>query len=211
METSGVVRLLSYLAVAVVVYGAAVQLLFWRIPRRRHWVPGIVVALAGALTATALVLRLWPTTPLFGELVAAALGSLGFVFAAVKVGTPASVVLTIDTAIDSGHLEEFAREGFEAPFVWPYFLAVEKYGSVIWELQGVAGTEVVVEFPKDETPFGTDRNGEPRFRFEGTVPGRIVASPTLRAGTGSYTIKKTTPEGAEVLGDPGWGIPRRKD
>lgn len=211
METSGVVRLLAYLAVAVVVYGAAVQLLFWRIPRRRHWVPGLVVAFAGALTAVALVSRLWPTTPLLGELVAAGLGALGFVFAAVKVGTPGSVVLTIDTAIDSGHLEEFAREGFEAPFVWPYFLAVEKYGSVIWELRGVDGTEVVVEFPKDETPFGVDRDGEPRFRFEGTVPGRIVASPTLRAGTGSYTIKKTTPEGAEVLGDPGWGIPRRKD
>jgi len=210
METNQAMHFGSLLVIALIVYGVAAQLLFWRVPRHRHFVPGLVVSASGALVASLVVAQFWPETPLFGHLFAGALGSLGFVFAAVKVGTPASVTITIDTAIDSGHLDAFRAEGYEPPFAWPYHFAVEKYGTVIWELRGAEGTKVEIEFPADNSPFGNDRNGKPRSVFKGVVPGRIIASPTIRPSAGSYVIKKTTPEGAEVLGDPSWSIPRRK-
>jgi hypothetical protein len=127
-------------------------------------------------------------------------------------GTPGSVVLTIDTEGVSGHGTELAREGFAAPFVWPYHFNVEKYGSVVFDLVGKPGTVVTVEFPPEKTPFGNDRNGKPRATFTETVPGRINASPTILSGRGKYLIRMQDPTTRAVtVNDPTWDVPRKKD
>ena len=208
-QSNSIVQFGLYVVVAIVVYAAAVQLAFWQMPRRRHWGPGVVVSLSGALVGVLIVGALWPQTPMFGVLFGAALGALGFVFAAVKVGTPASVVLSVNCDVDT-ELEKALHDGGDKPpFVWPYHLAIEKQGSVIWELCGKPGTTVVIEFPEDNTPFGCDASGKPRTRFEGQVPGRIVAAPTTTPGRGEYTVKMIAPDGAASVGDPSWDLPRR--
>lgn len=198
------------LVVAFVVYILAVRLLFWQVPRRHHVFLGTLVAFLGTLLGRGLVERFGGAAPI--EIAGAALGALALVFVAVKVGTPGSVVLTIDTDDPSGHASELAREGFAAPFVWPYHFNVEKYGSVVFDLMGKAGTVVTVEFPPDNTPFGKDREGKPRTTFTGTVPGRIIASPTLVPSRGKYRIQKKDPAtGAVVVNDPTWDVPTKKD
>jgi hypothetical protein len=145
------------------------------------------------------------------ELLGSALGSLAFVFAAVKAGTPASVVLTVDTEGVPEADDGLSREGFRAPFVWPPHFNVEKYGSVVFELVGKPGTEVEIEFPAN-TPFGKDRNGRARRVFTGKVPDRINASPVLVPGRGKYVVRKKDPvTGETMVNDPTWDTPRRKD
>jgi len=196
------------LVVAFVIYILAVHLLFWQLPRRQHVFLGTLVAFIGALLGRGLFAGFGGGGPL--EVLGAALGALALVFIAVKVGTPGSVVLTIDTEGLSGHAEELSREGFAAPFVWPYHFNVEKYGSVVFELVGKPGTIVTVEFPPDSTPFGKDREGKPRSSFTGTVPGRINASPTVSPSRGKYVIRKKDPVTGEVIvNDPTWDVPRR--
>lgn len=198
------------LVVACVIYVLAVQLLFWQMPRRRHVFLGTLVAFIGALLGRGLFSGFGGGFLL--EVVGAALGALALIFVSVKVGTPGSVVLTIDTEGLSGHTDELSREGFAAPFVWPYHFNVEKYGSVVFDLVGKPGTIVTVEFPPDNTPFGMDREGKPRAIFTGTVPGRINASPTLVPSRGKYLIRKKDPDtGETIVNDPSWDTPRRND
>jgi hypothetical protein len=210
VERNLLVTLILYLVVAFAVYSLAVQVFFWQLPRRKHVVPGTLVAFFGAIVGAGLFARLPVGAPLV--LVGAALGALGFIFVAVKTGTPGSVVLTVDTEGVSGETDKLAAEGFQVPFVWPYHFSVEKYGTVIFELLGKPGTEVTIEFPPNNTPFGKDRGGKPRATFTGTVPGRIIASPTISPGRGKYTIRKKDPDTGEVIvNDPTWGTPWRKD
>jgi hypothetical protein len=198
------------LVIAYVIYNIAVQLLFWQVPRRKHVFLGTLVAFIGALLGRGLFAGFGGGAPL--EFLGAALGALALVFIAVKVGTPASVVLTIDTEGVSGHADELAREGFAAPFVWPYHFNVEKYGSVVFDLVGKPGTIVTVEFPPDNTPFGKDRDGKPRTSFTGTVPGQINASPAIVPSRGRYLIRTKGPNTDEVIeNDPTWDVPRRND
>jgi hypothetical protein len=195
---------------AIGVYLFSVHVLFWQVPRRHHIFLGALVAFAGTLFGRGLFERVGAGETL--EPLGAALGALALVFIAVKIGTPGSVVLTIDTDGVSGHAQELAREGFAAPFVWPYHFNVEKYGTVVFDLVGKPGTVVTVEFPQDNTPFGKDKEGKPRARFTGTVPGRINASPALMPSRGKYLIHKKDPDTGEVVvNDPTWDIPRRKD
>ncbi|MGH9334309.1 MAG: hypothetical protein ACRD21_11230, partial [Vicinamibacteria bacterium] len=183
----------------------------WQVPRRKHVFLGTLIAFVGAVIGAGLFARV-PGGGFAVEVLGAALGALALVFAAVKVGTPGSVVLTIETDGVTGHAGEFAREGFAAPFVWPYHFNVEKYGTVVFELTGKPGTEVTIEFPPDNTPFGTDPEGKPRSSFAGVVPGRINASPTVKPSRGKYLIRKKDPDtGTIVVNDPTWDLPRRKD
>ncbi len=210
MERNLLVPVALDLIIAFVVYLLALQLLFWQVPRRRHVVLGVLVAFVGALLGRGLFERFAGGASL--ESLGAALGALTLVFIAVKVGTPGSVVLTIDTDGVTGHAQELARQGFAPPFVWPYHFNVEKYGSVVFDLVGKPGTIVTVEFPPDNTPFGKDREGKPRSSFTGTVPGRINASPTLVPSRGKYLIRKKDPDTGEVIvNDPSWDTPRRND
>jgi len=198
------------LVIAVVVYRVAVELLFWQMPRRKHVVLGTLVAFIGTLLGRSLFGGFSGGAPV--EYLGGVLGAFALVFIAVKVGTPGSVVLTIDTEGVSGHADELAREGFAAPFVWPYHFNVEKYGSVIFDLIGKPGTIVTVEFPPDKTPFGKDREGKPRASFSGTVPGRINASPVVVPSRGRYLITKKDPgTKQEIANDPSWDTPRRND
>jgi hypothetical protein len=198
------------LVIAFGVYILAVHLLFWQVPRRKHVSLGTLVAFVGTLLGRGLFAGFGGGAPL--ETLGAALGALTLVFVAVKVGTPASVVLTIDVDGVSGHANELAREGFAAPFVWPHHFNVEKFGSVVFELVGKPGTIVTVEFPPDNTPFGKDREGKPRTTFTGTVPGRINASPVIAPSRGKYLIRKKDPDTGEVIvNDPTWDTPRRND
>lgn len=208
METRIVLSLVEDLIVAVVVYALAVRLAFWRIPRARHWGPGVLVAFFGAVVGGALLGPLGNA----GEVLGAVLGALGLVFVAVKTGTPASVVLTVDCEGVSGDVGELERSGQKAPFIWPYHFSVEKLGHVSFELVGEPGTEVTLSFPPESTPFGRDREGKPRATFTGTVPGTINASPVVRPGQGKFTVTKRNPKtGETVVNDPSWSIPRRKE
>lgn len=208
MEVNVAPMLVRTLIVAVVVYALAVRLAYWRIPRSRHWGPGTLVAWLGALFGTLVFGPLGMGPGLLG----AVLGALAFVFSAVKVGTPASVVLTVDTEGVSGDVKELEAAGQRAPFVWPYHFSVEKYGHVSFELVGEPGTEVTLDFPPETTPFGRDRAGEPRTRFDGVVPGTISASPVVRPGQGKFTVTKRNPKtGETVVNDPTWSVPRRKE
>jgi hypothetical protein len=210
VERSLLVPVALDLILAFVVYLLAVQLFFWQVPRRHHVFLGGLIAFVGALLGRALFERLGTGTAV--EPLGAALGALALVFIAVKIGTPGSVVLTIDTDGVSGHAQELAREGFAAPFVWPNHFNVEKYGSVVFDLVGKPGTLVTIEFPPDNSPFGKDKEGRPRASFSGTVPGRINASPVLVPSRGKYLIRKKDPDTGEVIvNDPTWDIPRRKD
>jgi hypothetical protein len=204
--------LVVHLVVAIVVYALAVQLAFWQIPRRKHALPGTLVAFLGSIVGWELFARF--AGGVSTELLGSALGALAFVFAAVKVGTPASVVLTVDTEGASGserERRELRREGFHAPFVWPPHFSVEKYGTVVFELVGKTGTEVEIEFP-DNTPFGSDGEGKPRRVFAARVPARINASPVLVPGRGKYVVRKKDPDtGETIVNDPTWDTPRRKD
>jgi hypothetical protein len=198
------------LAVGFVVYVLAVRALFWQMPRRRHVGLGTLVAFLGAVSGRGLFAGFGGGAPI--EMLGAALGALALVFIAVKLGTPGSVVLTIDTEGVVGQGDALSRQGFAAPFVWPYHFNVEKYGSVIFDLVGKPGTIVTVEFPPDNTPFGKDREGKPRASFTGTVPGRINASPTVTPSRGKYVIRMKDPDtGKEVVNDPTWDTPRRND
>jgi hypothetical protein len=210
VERNLLVTLVLDLVVAFAVYSLAVQLFYWQLPRRKHVAPGTILAFLGAIVGSGLFAR-FPGGPVM-TLVGAALGALALIFAAVKTGTPGSVVLTVDTEGVSGDTDKIAAEGFQIPFVWPSHFSVEKFGTVIFELIGKPGTEVTVEFPADNTPFGTDRGGKPRTTFTGTVPGRIIASPTVSPGRGKYTVRKKDPATGEVIvNDPSWGTPWRKD
>jgi hypothetical protein len=210
VERSLLVPVALDLVIGFVVYLLAVQLFFWQVPRRRHMGVGILIAFAGTLLGRGLFERLGTGAAI--EPLGAALGALALVFLAVKVGTPGSVVLTIDTDGVTGHAQELAREGFAAPFVWPHHFNVEKYGSVVFDLVGKPGTLVTVEFPADNTPFGKDKEGRPRTSFSGTVPGRINASPVLVPSRGKYLIRKKDPDTGEVIvNDPSWDTPRRND
>ncbi len=210
MERNLLVPVALDLIIAFVVYLLAVQLLFWQFPRRHHMGLGGLVAFVGTILGRGLFERFGGGASL--ESLGAALGALALVFIAVKVGTPGSVVLTIDTDGVTGHAQELAREGFATPFVWPYHFNIEKYGSVVFDLVGKPGTIVTVEFPPDNTPFGKDREGKPRSSFTGTVPGRINASPTLVPSRGKYLIRKKDPDTGEVVvNDPSWDTPRRND
>lgn len=208
MEQRVLVGVVATFIIAVVVYGLAVQLAFWRIPRRSHWVPGTLVSFFGAALGGIVLAPLGVA----GAFSGAALGALGLVFAAVKVGTPGSVVLTVNTDGVSGEKADLDAEGFRAPFVWPYHFAVEKFGHVSFELVGKPGIEVTLSFPPDNTPFGRDPEGKPRCTFTGTVPGTINASPVTTPSTGKYMITKRDPKtGETVVNDPTWNIPRRRD
>ncbi len=210
MERNYLAVVILDLVIAFVVYMLAVQLLFWQVPRRKHVLLGTLVAFIGTLLGRGLFGGFGGGAPI--EVLGAALGALTLVFIAVKVGTPGSVVLTIDTDGVSTQADELAREGFAAPFVWPYHFNVEKYGSVVFDLVGKPGTVVTVEFPPDNTPFGKDREGKPRTTFTGTVPGRINASPTIVPSRGKYLIRKKDPDTGEVtVHDPSWDTPRRND
>lgn len=210
MEKNYLAVVVLDLVIAIVVYMLAVQLLFWQVPRRKHVFLGTLVAFIGTLLGRGLFAGFGGGAAI--EVLGAALGALVLVFVAVKVGTPGSVVLTIDTEGVSGHADELAQEGFAAPFVWPYHFNVEKYGSVVFDLVGKAGTVVTVEFPPDNTPFGKDRDGKPRTTFSGTVPGRINASPTIVPSRGKFLLRKKDPDTGEVIvNDPTWDIPRRND
>ncbi len=197
------------LVVALVVYLVAVQALFWQVPRRKHVGVGTLVAFIGTLIGRGFFAG-------FGGgfwigLIGAALGALALIYVAVKIGTPGSVLLTIDTDDVTGD-PGLAKQGIRAPFVWPYHFNVEKLGSVVFELVGKAGMEVTVEFPEDNTPFGKDKGGKPRASFAGTVPGRINASPVLVPSRGKYRIRMRDPKtGVEVVHDPTWDTPRRND
>lgn len=208
MERSYLAVVALDLVVAFMVYILAVQLLFWQLPRRQHVFLGTLVAFLGALLGRGFVAGFGGGAPL--EVLGAASGALALVFVAVKVGTPGSVLLTIETEGLSGQVNELSREGFAAPFVWPYHFNVEKYGSVVFDLVGKPGTVVTVEFPPHITPFGKDREGKPRCSFTGTVPGRINASPTITPSRGKYRILKKDPDTGEVVvNDPTWDVPRR--
>ncbi len=201
--------LVEHLVVAVVVYALAVQLAYWQIPRRKHLCPGILISFLGSIVGWELFARL--SGAMAVELLGAALGALAFVFAAVKVGTPASVVITVDTDDRSRLDEKLQSEGFRAPFVWPPHFNVEKYGSVVFELVGTVGTEVEIEFPEN-TPFGEDPKGQRRRIFAGKVPDRINASPVIVPGRGKYVVRKKDPAtGETIVNDPTWDTPRRKD
>jgi hypothetical protein len=198
------------LAIAYAVYLVAVHVLFWQVPRRHHVFLGGLVAFAGTVLGRDLFAGFGGGAPI--DLLGSVLGAVALVFIAVKVGTPASVVLTIDTEGVAGPAEELSRQGFAAPFVWPYHFNVEKYGSVVFDLVGKPGTLVTLEFPPDNTPFGRDREGKPRTSFSGTVPGRINASPVLVPSRGKYLIRKKDPDTGEVVvNDPTWDTPRRND
>ena len=210
MERNLLFPLAIDLFLAVVVYQFSVHVLFWQVPRRRHVFLGSLVAFAGTPFGRGLFERFGAGESL--EPVGSVLGALALVFIAVKIGTPGSVVLTIDTEGVSGHAQELSREGFAPPFVWPNHFNVEKYGSVVFDLVGKPGTVVTVEFPQDNTPFGKDKEGRPRSTFTGTVPGRINASPVLVPSRGKYLIRKKDPDtGEEIVNDPSWDTPRRKD
>jgi hypothetical protein len=209
VDKSFLSSLVVHLVVAIVVYLLAVQLAFWQIPRRKHVFPGALVAFLGSIVGWELFARV--AGGMASELVGSAIGALAFVFAAVKVGTPASVVLTVDTEGLSGEEAELRRQGFRAPYVWPPHFSVEKYGSVSFELVGKPGVQVEIEFPEN-TPFGVDRDGRPRRIFTGTVPGRIDCSPVRVPGRGKYLVRKKDPDtGETIVNDPTWDTPRRKD
>jgi hypothetical protein len=197
------------LAVGFVVYVLAVQLCSGSCPGASIAVPGTLVSFSAPLSekasspdsAGACRSRSWGGAR-----------ALAF-FIAVKVGTPGSVVLTIDTDGVSGHADELAREGFlRLRSSGRTYFNVEKYGGVVFELLGKPGTVVTVEFPPDNTPFGKDREGKPRTTFTGTVPGRINASPALVPSRGKFLIRKKDPDTGEVIvNDPTWDLPRRND
>jgi hypothetical protein len=208
VEANVAPMLVRSVLVAAIVYALAVRFAYWRIPRSRHWGPGTLVAFLGAVFGTMVSAPLGMGASVLGT----ALGALAFVFSAVKVGTPASVVLTVDCEGVSGDVKELEATGQRAPFVWPYHFSVEKYGHVSFELVGEPGTEVTLEFPTETTPFGRDREGKPRSRFQGVVPGTIQAAPVVRPSQGKFTVTKRNPKtGETVVNDPTWSVPKRKE
>jgi hypothetical protein len=210
VESNFLLNLAIDIGIALGSYLFAVHVLYWQMPRRKHVLLGTLVAFAGTMLGRALFAGFDGGAPLEG--LGAVVGAFALTFIAVKLGTPGSVVLTIDTEGVSGHGTELAREGFAAPFVWPYHFNVEKYGSVVFDLVGKPGTVVTVEFPPEKTPFGNDRNGKPRATFTETVPGRINASPTILSGRGKYLIRMEDPTTRAVtVNDPTWDVPRKKD
>lgn len=207
MEPDLAPMLVRSLLIALAVYALAVRFAYWRVPRSRHWGPGTVLSFLGALFGTSVLAPAGVGASVLG----AVLGALGSIFAAVKIGTPASVVLTVDCEGISGDAKA-AAAGQRAPFVWPGHFSVEKLGHVSFALVGEPGTEVTLEFPPETTPFGRDRDGEPRCRFEGVVPGRIDASPVVRPGQGKFTVTKRSPKtGETAVNDRTWSVPRRKE
>lgn len=96
------------------------------------------------------------------------------------------------------------------PLVWPYVLAAQPGGSVIWRLNvlggGGGGTryKAVIRFPGKHQPFGPERTV-----FEADVPGVIAAGPVVQNGCGGYVIEVRDENGRPVtIADPVLDVPR---
>ncbi len=92
--------LLIALVVAIIVYALLDRFFFWSLPRRHHFMPGILVTFTGALLFTLAARQFVPGDPYSAPVLArfaaaAASGAFLFLYAAVKIGTPMSVNIAV--------------------------------------------------------------------------------------------------------------------
>ena len=81
------------LVVAIIVYLLLDRFFFWSLPRRHHFLPGILVTFTGALLFILAARQFVPGDPFSAPVLArfaaaAASGAFLFLYAAVKIGTP---------------------------------------------------------------------------------------------------------------------------
>jgi hypothetical protein len=120
-----------------------------------------------------------------------------------------------------GFREDRGLEHPAPPAVWPEHFFVAQEGSVSWLLYGEPGTKVRIVFDKDDDPFSVAGDRESPSEFIGiipelternrtiSVPGIIVAGPTVRGWRSGYTIIVTYPDGTEKTIDPDGEGPRK--